>query len=76
MKLTIGGETKNFKDDLTVAELLAEEKVQNPEYVTVAVNDEFVDGPLESRRVLVEGDHIEFLYFMGGGRPWPSPTNN
>ncbi|MDR2367983.1 MAG: sulfur carrier protein ThiS [Deltaproteobacteria bacterium] len=67
MDLFVAGERKSFGDGITVAELLALENVANPEYVTVAVNDEFVDSPLGSERPLAEGDRVEFLYFMGGG---------
>ncbi|MDR2300766.1 MAG: sulfur carrier protein ThiS [Deltaproteobacteria bacterium] len=68
MNLVIAGVNKAFDQGLTVSELLVLEKVQNPEYVTVALNDEFVDNPLESKKVLNDGDQVEFLYFMGGGQ--------
>jgi sulfur carrier protein len=68
MNVFIAGEKKAFESGTTVAQLLALERVQNPEYVTVAINDEFVDSPQESQRVLNDGDQVEFLYFMGGGR--------
>lgn len=71
MDISISGETKTYGPGTTVAQLLALEKVETPEYVTVAVNEEFVDAPLASDRVLRDGDRVEFLYFMGGGRQWP-----
>ena len=44
------------------------ENVEMPQYVTVTVNDDFVEhGDFEST-VLKEGDSVEFLYFMGGGQ--------
>jgi sulfur carrier protein len=67
MNLLISGVKKSFESGLTVAQLLIEEKVATPEYVTVAVNEEFVDSPQNSLRVLNDGDQVEFLYFMGGG---------
>jgi sulfur carrier protein len=67
MRLVIAGASKDFDQDLTVSQLLTLEKVQNPEYVTVALNDEFVDRPLDSQIALKDGDQVEFLYFMGGG---------
>ena len=39
-----------------------------PEYVTVSVNDEFVEIDAREAMVLKEDDQVEFLYFMGGGR--------
>ena len=68
MKITVAGEKKEVKDGLTVAELIVQENVETPQYVTVSVNEEFVEqGDFESR-TLNEGDEVEFLYFMGGGR--------
>jgi sulfur carrier protein len=67
MKLNIAGEEKTFEDGLTVDKLIDVEQVENPEYVTVSVNDEFVRTPLYGETVLHDGDRVEFLYFMGGG---------
>ena len=39
----------------------------NPDYVTVTVNDEFVESTDFATTALKENDVIEFLYFMGGG---------
>ena len=40
---------------------------QEPEYVTVTVNDDFVERDDFETIKLNEGDAVEFLYFMGGG---------
>jgi sulfur carrier protein len=45
-----------------------DEKVENPDYVTVTVNDEFVEHDDFEKTTLKENDVVEFLYFMGGGR--------
>lgn len=67
MVITVAGVRKEVKDGLTVAQLITDENVETPQYVTVAVNDDFVDqGKFEST-VLHDGDNIEFMYFMGGG---------
>ena len=68
MKITVAGEKKEVKDGMTVAELIAEEQVETPEYVTVSVNEEFIEQAAFADHVLQEGDEVEFLYFMGGGR--------
>lgn len=68
MKITVAGETKEVKDGITVAELIEQEKVETPEYVSVSVNEEFVQRDAFSSTSLKEGDSVEFLYFMGGGR--------
>lgn len=67
MVLVIAGEKKEYKEGATVAEVVAAEDVETPEYVTVSVNDEFVDHDGFETTVLKDGDSIEFIYFMGGG---------
>lgn len=68
MKIVVAGEKKEYEEGLTVAALLEKENVETPQYVTVSVNDEFVEqGDFFSRK-LEDGDTVEFLYFMGGGR--------
>ena len=68
MKITVAGVNKEVTDNLTVAQLVIDEKVETPEYVTVTFNDEFVEsGAFESTK-LKDGDVVEFLYFMGGGQ--------
>lgn len=67
MKITVSGEKKEVKDGITVSELIVEENVETPEYVTVSVNEEFVKKEDFATKKLAEGDEVEFLYFMGGG---------
>ena len=68
MKITVAGVNKEVADNLTVEQLVIDEKVETPEYVTVTINDEFVEsGAFESTK-LKDGDVVEFLYFMGGGQ--------
>lgn len=67
MKITVAGNKKEYEDGITVAELIVKENVDNPEYVTVTVNDDFVERDDFETIKLNEGDAVEFLYFMGGG---------
>lgn len=67
MFITVAGEKKEVKDGITVSELIKQEKVETPQYVTVSVNDEFVESGTFDTTVLKESDNVEFLYFMGGG---------
>ena len=67
MKLVVAGETKEFDNGITVEKLIELENVETPEYVTVSVNEEFVEGGTFDKAVLKDGDNVEFLYFMGGG---------
>ncbi len=68
MKITVAGVKKEVADSLSVAQLIIDERVETPEYVTVTINDEFIDSDAFEKTLLKEGDEIEFLYFMGGGR--------
>ena len=68
MKITVAGVKKEVADGLTVAQLVIDEKVETPEYVTVTINDDFVDHGQFEGTVLKDGDTVEFLYFMGGGQ--------
>ena len=68
MTITVAGVKKEVADGLTVSQLITDEKVETPQYVTVTVNDDFVKSGQFEETVLKEGDNVEFLYFMGGGR--------
>jgi sulfur carrier protein len=67
MKLVIAGEKKEYPQGLTVEALIQAEKVETPQYVTVAVNDAFIESAAFTSTILQDGDQVEFLYFMGGG---------
>lgn len=68
MIITVAGEKKEYKEGLTLPELIQAENVEMPEYVTVSINDEFVLTENKEKTILKDGDSVEFLYFMGGGR--------
>lgn len=68
MILTIAGQKKEVTDGLTVEQLIELENVETPQYVTVSVNEEFISRDVFDTYALKEGDEVEFLYFMGGGR--------
>ena len=67
MKITVAGIVKEYAEGTTVEQLIAAENVEMPQYVTVTINDDFVETADRATRVLKEGDVVEFLYFMGGG---------
>ena len=68
MVITVAGDKKEVTDAITVSELIVQENVETPQYVTVSVNDDFIDKAEFDTYELKEGDSVEFLYFMGGGR--------
>ncbi len=68
MIITVAGNKKEYEDGINVATLIERENVETPQYVTVSVNEEFIDRDAFDTYTLKEGDVVEFLYFMGGGR--------
>lgn len=67
MQITVAGRQKSYEEPLSVKDLIDAEKVENPLYVTVSVNDEFVRSDDFASMRLHDGDVVEFMYFMGGG---------
>lgn len=67
MIITVAGKKKEYAEGLTVKQLIEAEDVENPLYVTVTINDDFVKSDELETKVINDGDEIEFLYFMGGG---------
>lgn len=68
MNIIVAGNKKEYTEGLTIAELVVIENVETPQYVTVSLNDEFVESGAFETTVLHDGDNVEFLYFMGGGK--------
>ena len=68
MAITVAGNKKDVAEGLTVAQLVIDENVETPQYVTVTINDEFAESSAFESTVLKDGDVVEFLYFMGGGQ--------
>jgi sulfur carrier protein len=70
MQLTVNGKpaTIAHNETLTIHSLLSELKVAQPEYVTVELNGEILDRESFASTQVKDGDAVEFLYFMGGGR--------
>lgn len=67
MTITVAGNKKEYEEGITLTALIDKEQIENAEYVTVTINDDFVDRDAFPDTVIKEGDVVEFLYFMGGG---------
>ena len=67
-KLIVNGEDQEVQLPATVADLIKQNKVAQPDMVSVQVNEEFVDREEFATLQLNEGDAVDFLYFMGGGQ--------
>ena len=66
-KITVNGEAQEVQLPLSLTELITLNKVQQPEMVSVQVNEDFVDRSEWDGIQIKEGDSIDFLYFRGGG---------
>jgi sulfur carrier protein len=67
MKVKINGKDVILEQVVTVQELLIQQKVEMPEYVTVVINEEIIKYNQFAIRKINAGDEIEVLYYMGGG---------
>ncbi len=67
-KITVNGEVQEVQPGLSLTELIKQNNVEQPEMVSVQVNDDFVDRTEWDALEIKEGDVVDFLYFMGGGQ--------
>lgn len=67
MTVTVNGEPLTIEKSVNLTEFLQVAKAEQPEYVTVELNGEFVDHSGFEKTFVKDGDTVEFLYFMGGG---------
>ena len=66
-KIYVNGDAQEVNLPLSVSELINNSNVQQPEMVSVQVNEEFAEREDWDTIQLKEGDKVDFLYFMGGG---------
>lgn len=66
-KIIVNGEAQEVQLPLNLTELIKQNDVQQPEMVSVQVNDDFVDRNEWDDLQIKEGDSVDFLFFMGGG---------
>ena len=67
LKVLVNGESVELEKSLNINDFLIAVKADQPEYVTVQKNGEFLQRVDFDTTFVEEGDEIEFLYFMGGG---------
>jgi len=69
MEIIINNEKKIFSEpSLTILELLSCCHVESPEAVSLQLNDKFVPRIGFDLTRVRDGDRVDFLYFVGGGR--------
>ena len=67
-KIYVNGDVREVSLPLSVSELIKELLVENPEMVSVQVNEEFAEREDWDKILVQENDKVDFLYFMGGGQ--------
>lgn len=67
-QIIVNDEKQEVNLPLTLRELFKLNKVLQPDLVTVQINEEFIEKEDYDTTQLKEGDKIDFLYFMGGGK--------
>ena len=66
-KIYVNGDAQEVNLPLNVSELIKQSDVQQPDMVSVQVNEDFAEREDWENLQLKEGDKVDFLYFMGGG---------
>ncbi len=71
MNLMVNGKPASITEEqpVSITCLLEALQVEQREYVTVELNDDIMDRAQFDGTTVKDGDNVEFLYFMGGGRP-------
>jgi len=68
MLIKVNGKPQQLEKKISVADILALNKVEMPDMVSVQLNGEFLKKEQYTAVTLKENDEIDFLYFMGGGK--------
>lgn len=69
-KILVNGESQEVVTPISVTGLVKQNNVENPELVSVQLNEEFIDHADFDTTLVNDGDEIDFLYFMGGGQAY------
>lgn len=66
-KIIVNGEKQEVTLPLSLIELMKNNNVEQPDMVSVQINEEFVERDNFPTTQINDGDEVDFLYFMGGG---------
>ena len=66
IKITLNGKPQEIQNGLTVTDLLLKWKIR-PELVTVELNETILQKLDYESTQIKDGDHVEFVFYMGGG---------
>ena len=66
ISIFINGKEEELEEGTRISEFLKKKNIR-PEVVTVELNNAIIKREEYSRTLLKDQDHVEFVYFMGGG---------
>jgi sulfur carrier protein len=66
-KIKVNDEEQTVTLPLTLMELIKQNKVLQPDMVSVQINGEFVEREDFEKTQVKDADEVDFLYLMGGG---------
>lgn len=66
-QIVVNDERQEVTLPLTLSELIKQNRIFQPEMVTVQINETFIEKEDYDKTQINDGDKIDFLYFMGGG---------
>jgi thiamine biosynthesis protein ThiS len=67
VRVVINGDDKEVREGVTVAELITDLDLK-PERVAIELNRKILARPEWPRAGLADGDKVEIVHFVGGGR--------
>ena len=69
MKISVNGKEQQIAlNEIALLELIKQNNVQQPDMVSVQLNESFVNREDFELTLIKDGDEVDFLYFMGGGQ--------
>ncbi len=66
MRITVNGEQKTFRKDLTIALLISKYRLKK-ESVAVELNHKIIKKADYEKSILRDNDRVEIVHFVGGG---------
>ncbi|MDR3268638.1 MAG: sulfur carrier protein ThiS [Tannerella sp.] len=67
-KIKVNEEVLEVAFPLSLSELITLKRIIQPDMVSVQINGIFIEREKFDETAIQEGDEVDFLYFMGGGR--------
>jgi len=67
-KIKVNDEVLEVGLPLSLSELITLKRIIQPDMVSVQINGAFIEREQFDEIAIQEGDEVDFLYFMGGGR--------